>query len=131
METTDLRNELAKNINFEGCLYREMAFRCKQDYQIGSIYELGQCWSSGGDYVSDSCFGKYRYFFSCENGKGYKIDYEELDEKTAWELGIDLDTCEGEQEVLVSSEQKFKILSISTDEDFEEMGVYMVEVEML
>jgi hypothetical protein len=130
MESKELRNKLALDVNYKGELTRIMAFREKQDYEVGQIVKLGQSWTSGdGDYDPDANFGKKVYAFYCKYGEGHKINYDELTEDEIYTLGCE--DCEGENEVLVSSEQEFRILSTSTDEDFREMGFYMIDVEMI
>ena len=41
----------------------------------------------------------------------------------------DADGCESEGECLLPAETKLKITAVSSDEDFEEMGFYEVELE--
>lgn len=131
MEPRELREKLAQNINFEGALHRVMAFRFTQNYEEGQQLTLGQCWTNGGDYQPETdMFGKYKYLFICENGKGFKIDYDELTEDEMYILGCE--DCESENEVLVSKDQIFEIVSVnSTDEDFAEMGFYEIKVKMI
>jgi hypothetical protein len=42
---------------------------------------------------------------------------------------LDAGGCESEGECLLPAETKLKIVSVSSDEDFEEMGFYEVDLE--
>ena len=55
------------------------------------------------------------------------VDYE--NEKETETLGAT--DCETEKEVLVAKGTKFRIISVSTDEDYEEMGYYSIDVEYI
>lgn len=129
MESKEFKNKLAENINYEGEMYREMAFAVEQDYKVGDIVKLGQSWTDGGNYSAWSEFGGVKYGFYCKSGRGHKVDYDALTDDEAYLLGCE--DCESENEILVSNEQEFRITSISTEEDFEEMGFYSVDVEMI
>jgi hypothetical protein len=125
-----VRNEMAKDINYEGEMLRTISYKSKQEFEVGQQLKLGQCWTDGGDYVEDSVFGKCIYLFTCKNGKGHKIDYDELTDEQREALCIY--ECESENEIVVDSETVFEIIKInSTDEDFEEMGFYDIEVKMI
>ena len=52
----------------------------------------------------------------------HKVDYNNDEEVEI------LDAYEGEGEVLIPAGTKFKVLSVSTDDDYEEMGYYEVEL---
>ncbi|MBN1079231.1 hypothetical protein DVV88_16365 [Clostridium botulinum] len=61
------------------------------------------------------------------NAKGHEVDYENEEECEI----LDAEGCENECEVLIHKDtQKFIITFVSTDEDFEEMGYYEVELEV-
>ena len=116
--------------NFTGCAERNMRFYTKQNYQEGQILKLGSSWTDGDNYnVKENMFGSYLYVFMCDNLCGHKIDYEKLTDEEKKILGTSAELSD-ENEVLVSSEQTFKITDMSTDDDYKEMKYYIVEVEM-
>lgn len=105
------KNDIAKNVNFSGEIVRTMEFDNYQNYEIGNTYKLGSSWAttdiSSCEFLENK---KYTYVFHCKKCSGHKLDYDNL---TNEEMSI-LDTSEDawrECEVLVDSEQMFKILS--------------------
>lgn len=123
------REELSNIINYEGPVFRTISTDRKLTFVEGQIIDnLGNCWSTQyGEFTVEND-REFEYFFRCNNNvKGHEVDYENV------ELceGIGAIDCERECEVLVSNNQKFKVVYVSNDDDFKEMGYYEVELEVV
>ena len=119
--------EIAANINFEGDVYRTILVDDKIDFKVGQIIDnVGMSWCDqyGTFFVESE--RKYKYFFRCEKPvKGHAVDYENEEECEV--LGAT--GCENECEVLILPSQKFKIINVSSNADYEEMRYYDIELE--
>ena len=138
------KNEIAKNINktIKG-LGRTIALDYKTEFKVGQILtaEKAESWKNGGEFIVETT-RKYEYFLNCINEVDvHEVNYDLLSEAETEEdeeyaeayyeaLGTDEDSyCE--KEVLVPAGTKFRIISVSTDEDYEEMGYYNIDVEYI
>ena len=123
--------EIAQDINFEGNLFRTIRSNEKFNLVKGQIYNnqnrIESFCTQYGTYSVPEFHGEYEYFFRVKNAKGHEVDYENEEECEV--LGAT--DCENECEVLILPTQKFIIKSISTDEDYKEMGYYEVELEII
>lgn len=91
------------------------------------ILEKAESWSNDG-YFNVETEREYEYCFVCLNEcPVHVVDYENEEETEM--LGAT--DCEAEKEVLVAAGTKFRIISVSTDEDYEEMGYYSIDVEYM
>ena len=123
--------EISKEINFEGKVCRSIKVDEKLNIEIGQEYKFFHEVESWGDQYSEfrvENYNEIEYFFTCKNAKGHKVDYEDEEEVEI----LDAENCENESEVLIHKDtQKFIIKSVSSDSDFEEMGYYEVELEVI
>jgi hypothetical protein len=91
------------------------------------ILEKAESWTDGGEFTVEN-EKEYEYLFYCVNEcPVHIVDYENEEETEI--LGAT--DCESEKEVLVAKGTKFRIVSVSTDEDYEEMGYYSIDVEYM
>ena len=91
------------------------------------ILEKAESWTDGGEFIVEN-EKEYEYLFYCVNEcPVHIVDYEHEEETEI--LGAT--DCESEKEVLVAKGTKFRIVSVSTDEDYEEMGYYSIDVEYM
>ena len=91
------------------------------------ILEKAESWTDGGEFTVEN-EREYEYMFYCVNEcPVHIVDYENEEETEI--LGAT--DCEAEKEVLVAAGTKFRIISVSTDEDYEEMGYYSLDVEYM
>ena len=91
------------------------------------ILEKAESWTDGGEFTVEN-EREFEYCFICINEcPVHIVDYENKEETET--LGAT--DCEAEKEVLVPAGTKFRIVSISTDEDYKEMGYYNIDVEYI
>ena len=124
------KNEIALQINCTDNIGRTMILDTKNAFEVGQVYnnrDKAESWQSSDSNSSFDCEldGKYVYFLRCKNVPCHKVDYENEEEVEA------LNAYESECEVLVPATTKMKIVSVSTDDDYEEMGYYEIELEMV
>ena len=124
------KNELAKKINHKADLIRTISVDHKLELAEGQIYDnRGQAESWQDDSAEESfdneIGGNYKYVFYCKNVDCHKVDY---DNEKECEI---LDAFSKEGECLVSSDTKMRITDAGTDWDFEEIGYYPVELEII
>lgn len=87
--------------------------------------EKAESWSDHGEFMMENSYA-IDYCFVCNNAcPVHEVDYE--NEEECYEL--DAEDCESEKEVLVPAGTKFKVTSIGSEHDLEEMGFILVEVE--
>ncbi|MGN2371480.1 hypothetical protein ACTFJW_15775 [Clostridium cagae] len=124
-----MKLKIAQDINFQGQVGRSIAVDEKLNLQVGQEYEFFHEVESWGNRWSEFHIENYNtieYHFSCMNAKGHEVDYDEEEVEI-----LDAEGCENECEVLIHKDtQKFIITFVSTDEDFEEMRYYEVELEV-
>lgn len=100
------------------------------EYNEGDIIEVKNGYESWA-YNSDMSFQiedpnyEYEVVFTCCDLPCHRIDYNNKKEVQI------LNAVEGEGEVLVLTGTKFKVLSVSTEDDYKEMGYYEVELELI
>lgn len=123
------KNTLAKQINFTASYATRTIGVDKVEYKQGQIItiEKAESWA----YECDSSFNienanyDYEIVFTCSNLPCHKVDYEN-------EKEVDLlNAVISEGEILVPAGTKFKVISVSTDDDYKEMGYYEVELEVI
>lgn len=110
-------------------IFRQISTNYKLELKEDEIIvlEKAESWSDNGEFTVET-EREYEYCFVCLNEcPVHVVDYENEEETEI--LGAT--DCESEKEVLVAKGTKFRIISVSTDEDYEEMGYYSVEVEYL
>ena len=91
------------------------------------ILEKAESWTDGGEFTVEN-EKEYEYLFYCVNEcPVHIVDYENEEETEI--LGAT--DCESVKEVLVAKGTKFRIVSVSTDEDYEEMGYHSINVEYM
>lgn len=120
--------EISQDINFEGRVCRSIKVDEKLNLEVGQIYKFFHDVESWGDQYSEFIVENYndiKYFFTCKNAKGHKVDY---DNEAKCEV-LDCEGMENESEVLIHKDvQKFRIVSIL--EGFEDVGYCEVELEV-
>ena len=122
-EIANQTNANIKNINRQ--ISTNYKLEIKEDDII--VLEKAESWSNDG-YFNVEAEREYEYCFVCLNEcPVHVVDYENEEETEI--LGAT--DCEAEKEVLVAKDTKFRIISVSTDEDYKEIGYYSVEVEYI
>ena len=124
------KNEIANmtNGNLKG-IARQIKTNCNLELKEDDIIvlEKAESWTDGGEFTVEN-EREYEYLFYCINEcPVHVVDYENEEECEI--LGAT--DCESEKEVLVAKGTKFRIVSVSTDEDYEEMGYYSIDVEYM
>jgi len=122
------KNELAKKVTgVEEEITRMIGSDYELDFLEGSVYNNrgnAESFSIGGEFKMINQF-EYYYLIRAYNVPVHHVDYNNKEELEI--LGAT--DCEGEKEVLVSSETKFIITEEPQKIDFEEMGYFVVEME--
>jgi len=126
------KNELAQQINCTTDITRVLAFNCEYGFEEGEIYDnrgKAESWSddSNTQQFNPETSKKYIYVLKCENVGCHKVDYANIEECEI--LGAE--DCKSEGEVLVSADTKMIVTYVSNEGDFEEMGYYTVELEIV
>lgn len=123
------REDIAKDFNYEGTVFRTIQTDEKLNFEVGQIVDnLGMSWCTEYGVFNVETNREYEYFFRCDGKvKGHEVDYYNDEEIEV----LDAEGCEAECEVLVLNSQKFKVVNISSDYDFEEQGYYEVELEAI
>lgn len=123
------RTEIAKIINFEGKIFRTINVDEKLDLIEGQFYDNRgkvESWCNEYGTFNPETDREYQYFFRCDHPvEGHEVDYDNEEECEV----LNAEGCEDECEVLILPSQKFVIKSISSDEDYKELGYYEVELE--
>jgi len=124
------KNEIANKINYKADLARIIMLNYKGAFEVGNIYDnrgKAESWmgpSSTEDFDPE-LENSVEYVLRIDDIECHKVDYDNDEECDV----LDANDCESEGECLLSAETKLKIISVSSDEDFEEMGFYEVELE--
>lgn len=125
--------ELAKQINYKADVARIIKTNYELDFTEGSIYDnrgKAESWSdrsrSTQKFMPESD-GKIEYVLYCDDVPCHLVDYDNENEVEI--LGAE--NCRSEAEVLVSPETKMKIVSGPQEIDFEEMGYYVIHLELI
>ena len=124
------KNEIANqtNANIKN-IHRQISTNYKLELKEDDIIivEKAESWSNDG-YFNIETEREYEYCFICINEcPVHVVDYENEEECEV----LSCEDCEAEKEVLVAKNTKFRIISISTDEDYKEMGYYNIDVEYI
>lgn len=126
------RLEIASEINYKGRVGRTIVSDNKLNFNVGDEYKFYhevESWAGENcsvDFIPE-IEGKYIYFFSCKNVEGHEVDYENEEECEV----LDCEGCESEGEVLIKNNVKMIIKDVANDDDFEEMGYYEIELEVI
>ena len=124
------KNEIANKINYKADLTRIIVLNYKGAFKVGNVYdnrgkaESWMCSDSTEDFDPE-LENSVEYVLYVNNIDCHKVDYDNDEECDV----LDANGCESEGECLLPAETKLKIISVSSDEDFEEMGFYEVELE--
>lgn len=123
------RREYAKQINCTiDYLSRAQGTNWQEDWKEGDILEvgkdLGMCWTDGGEFTPENNTEFLYIIKATGNMKAHKVDYN--NEKECFDLGCE--DCEKENEFLLQEGTKFVITYISSNDDYKEMGYYVVEL---
>lgn len=124
------KNEIANKINYKADLARIIMLNYKNAFKVGDIYDnrgKAESWT-GPDGTEDfypELENSVEYVLYVDDIECHKVDYDNDEECDV----LDADGCESEGECLLPAETKLKIISVSSDEDFEEMGFYEVDLE--
>ena len=124
-----MKEYYAKQINGVKNIARQISLNYQLDLVEGQMYnncKKAESWSEPGAEFSIENEKKYVYVFTCDNVPCHAVDYN--NKKETYDLGAT--DCEKEREVLVSADTKMVITYVSSDEDFEEMGYYSVELKL-
>lgn len=127
------KNEIASQINYKADLARIIKTNWEMDFAVDEIYDnqgKAESWTDRAEskqsFISEND-GSYEYVLYCDNVPCHKVDYTNLEECDA--LGAK--DCESECECLVSANTKMIITYVSSEDDFKEMGYYIVEMELV
>ena len=124
------KNDIANKINYKADLTRIIVLNYKGAFKVGNVYdnrgkaESWMCSDSTEDFDPE-LENSVEYVLYVNNIDCHKVDYDNDEECDV----LDANGCESEGECLLPAETKLKIISVSSDEDFEEMGFYEVELE--
>ena len=124
------KNDIANKINYKADLTRIIVLNYKGAFKVGNVYdnrgkaESWMCSDSTEDFWPE-LENSVEYVLYVNNIDCHKVDYDNDEECDV----LDANGCESEGECLLPAETKLKIISVSSDEDFEEMGFYEVELE--
>ena len=125
------KNEIANKINCKADLARIITLNYKGAFEVGNIYDnrgKAESWMGpDGTEDFDPLENSVEYVLYVDNIECHKVDYDNDEECDVLDAG----GCESEGECLIPAETKLKIVSVSSDEDFEEMGFYEVELEKI
>lgn len=127
--------EIAQDINGIKDLGRIIAVNYELDFAEGEIYDNQNKVESWTDRDNSRVAfepqsgngGPLTYVLHCDQVPCHVVDYTNAEETHA----IGAADCEDEAECLVPPTTKMIITSVSTEDDFEEMGYYLVELELL
>lgn len=127
------KEQIAKDINGIKDLARTIVTNYELDFAEGEIYDnQGKIESWVDRDASTQSFmpetsGQIAYVLSCDQVPCHAVDYDNEDE--CYELGAT--DCESEAECLVLPSTKMRINYVSSEDDFKEMGYYVVEMELI
>jgi hypothetical protein len=126
------KQELATRINGTKDLARTITTNWEMDFQESQIYDNQGKTESWADrdratrsFIPEST-GQITYVLYCDQVPCHIVDYRNAEECDI--LGAD--DCEHEAECLVSADTKMRITYVSSEDDYKEMGYYVVEMEL-
>ena len=127
------KEELAKQINAVKDLGRIITTNFELDFIEGEIYDnrgKSESWTDRDkaekDFIPESD-RQIMYVLQCDQVPCHAVDYTNPEEREI--LGAE--DCEHEAECLVPANTKMQITYVSGEYDFEEMGYYIVEMEVI
>lgn len=124
--------EIAKNINGVKDLARTITTNWEMDFQENAIYDNQgkvESWADRNNVksaFSPETNSQITYVLYCDKVSCHTVDYTNAEECEI--LGAT--DCEGEAECLVLPETKMVITYVSSEDDYKEMGYYVVELEL-
>lgn len=122
------KETIARQINYVASeIVRTITVDRKLNLKEGDLYDnrgKAESWTEEGTFWEENNYG-YTYVFYANNVPVHKVDYENVEEVEI------LDAHEHEAELLVPAETKFRIVSVATDYDAEEMGYYQIDLELV
>ena len=125
------KNEIANKINATLNLCRVITSSDDRLFTEGEMYDnrgVAESWMGpdSKEFYEENDFG-YEYALYVKNCPCHVVNYDNEDECEE----LDACDCDDEGECLVPAETKMRIVSVSTDEDYKEMGYYSVELEIV
>lgn len=127
------KNDIAQNINAVKDLARTITTNWEMDFAEGNLYDnrgKAESWADR-DNVKASFIpettGSITYVLFCDKVPCHAVDYSNKEECDS--LGAT--DCWGEAECLVPASTKMMITYVSCEDDFKEMGYYVVEMELV
>lgn len=127
--------EIAQSINGVKDLGRIIAVNREIDFVEGEVYDNQgkvESWTNRDNSTvvfepASGNGGRIEYVLQCNNVPCHAVNYE--NEEECCVLGAT--ECEDEAECLVLPETKMMITYVSNEDDFNEMGYYLVEMELV
>jgi len=127
------KNDIAKDINYSAKLVRVIKVNYLLDYKEGDIitFDDASSWTDmeavDGNFIVETKRENTYAFYTKGEVDCHKVDYDNEEEVEI--LGAE--GCEDEAECLLEAGSKFKVLDIGTEEDLDEMGFIMIDVELI
>ena len=127
------KNELARDINAIKDLGRIITTNYEVDFVEGTIYDnqgKAESWTDRDNSrvaFTPETSGAITYVLHCDKVPCHAVDYTNTEETEL--LGAT--GCESEAECLVPADTKMVITYVSSEDDFIEMGYYLVELEVV
>lgn len=122
------KQQIANEINYTAkSLVRQIGTDRKINLIEGEMYDnrnKPESWSEEGTFYIESDYD-YKYVFYANNVPCHKVDYDNEEEVEI------LCAYECEDELVVSEKAMFEIEYVSTDDDFEEIGYYSVDLKFI
>ena len=119
---------IARDINYTAPNAARTIIVRNNEYTAGQVFttQKAESWESGSSqsFKCENDWGK-ELTFICADLPCHKVDYDNDEEVEI------LNAHEHEAEVLVPAGTTFKVTSVSTDGDYEEMGYYEVVLEFI
>jgi len=123
---------IANDINYKGYVARIIKTSEKLKLVEGTLYnnmDKAESWTDGDgeQFSTESNNGEYVYVLKCYKAEGHKVDYDNEEECEV--LGCE--DCFKESEVLIKAETKMEVISGENEADLEEMGYYVIELQVV
>ena len=122
------KNEIANQINNNiSDITRQIQVNYLLDISVDDIIstEKAESWTDGGEFKVET-LGEYTYIFRAINEVPvHVVDYDNEEETEE----LSAEDCQCEKEVLVPANVKFRVVSVGTEADMDEMGFVTIEVE--
>ena len=127
------KTELARNVNTVKDIGRIITTNWELNFIEGEVYDNRgkvESWTDRDNSTvafRPESTGQTTYVLHCDQVPCHAVDYHNPEETEA--LGAT--NCECEAECLVPAETKMRITYVSSEDDFKEMGYYLVELELV